>query len=198
MSPAAFSSSPARSFSRVSGDLPFGTLASPGAGMLPKLVIGLMMCSALILLLRAPARARRSPRSPGASCRTRVRVIAVTAAGIALYEPLGFLLDHVAAAVRPAVGVERKPLLMRLAVQRRRDRARLLSVRTLLKSPLPRRPVRVLAPWKRPSTACCSASRSPSRPDVLLVCLPRLPGRHAGRRAAGHRAARRHLASCCR
>ena len=27
----------------VSSDLPFGTLASPGAGMLPKLVIGLMM-----------------------------------------------------------------------------------------------------------------------------------------------------------
>ena len=31
-----------------------------------------------------------------------------------------------------------------------------------------------------------------------LVRLPRLPGRHAGRRAARHRAAVRHLASCCR
>jgi hypothetical protein len=41
----------------VSGDLPFGTLASRGAGMMPKLVIGLMLAFGLLLL----ARAGRSP-----------------------------------------------------------------------------------------------------------------------------------------
>jgi hypothetical protein len=36
-----------------SGDLPFGTLVSPGAGMMPKLVIGLMLGLGLVLLARA-------------------------------------------------------------------------------------------------------------------------------------------------
>ena len=41
----------------MSDDLPFGTLASPGAGMMPKLVIAAMIAFGLILL----ARARASP-----------------------------------------------------------------------------------------------------------------------------------------
>ena len=47
----------------LSGDLPFGTLASPGAGMMPKLVLGL-----LIGLRRHPGRARR--RKPAARRRS--------------------------------------------------------------------------------------------------------------------------------
>ena len=86
----------------VSGDLPFGTLASPGAGMLPKLVIALMVGFAVILLVRAgdspPLATLRWGDLPHA-----VRVVAVTAAGIALYTRLGFLADHGAAAVRPDV-----------------------------------------------------------------------------------------------
>ena len=41
----------------MSGDLPFGTLASPGAGMLPILVTALMIAFGVVLL----ASARRSP-----------------------------------------------------------------------------------------------------------------------------------------
>ena len=37
----------------MSGDLPFGTLASPGAGMLPKLVLVLMIVFGALLMLRA-------------------------------------------------------------------------------------------------------------------------------------------------
>jgi len=37
----------------MSDDLPFGTLASPGAGMMPKLVIAAMLAFGLILLVRA-------------------------------------------------------------------------------------------------------------------------------------------------
>ena len=59
MSPAAPSSSPALVVLAVSGDLPFGTLASPGAGMLPTLVIGFMMAFGA-----GPVRARR--RQPAA------------------------------------------------------------------------------------------------------------------------------------
>ena len=53
----------------VSGDLPFGTLASPGAGMLPKLVVGLMMAFGLVLLVRA-GESPRLPTSTGATSRT--------------------------------------------------------------------------------------------------------------------------------
>ena len=37
----------------IGNDLPFGTLASPGAGMLPSLVIALMMLFGLVLIVRA-------------------------------------------------------------------------------------------------------------------------------------------------
>ena len=37
----------------MSGDLPFGTLASPGAGMMPKLVLGLLIAFGAILVARA-------------------------------------------------------------------------------------------------------------------------------------------------
>src|SRR5687767_9851429 len=39
----------------LSNDLPFGTLASPGAGMLPMMVIALMILFGLILVLQAGA-----------------------------------------------------------------------------------------------------------------------------------------------
>jgi hypothetical protein len=37
----------------ISGDLPFGRLSAPGAGMMPKLMTGLMMLFALLVLLGA-------------------------------------------------------------------------------------------------------------------------------------------------
>ena len=37
----------------MSSDLPFGTLASPGAGMLPMLLIGLLMVFGAVLFARA-------------------------------------------------------------------------------------------------------------------------------------------------
>ena len=46
----------------MSGDLPFGTLASPGAGMMPKLLLVLVIGFGALLMLRA----RESP--PLADC----------------------------------------------------------------------------------------------------------------------------------
>ena len=74
-----------------SGDLPFGTLAFPGAGMMPKLVCALMILFGAILLVRGGASAPFSDIDwndlPHA-----VRVLAITAAAVALYTTLGFIL----------------------------------------------------------------------------------------------------------
>jgi hypothetical protein len=121
----------------VSGDLPFGTLASPGAGMLPKLMIALMMAFGLILLLRAgespPFAAVAWGDLPHA-----VRVIAVAAAGVALYVPLGFLLTLSLLLFALTYGVERKPLLNSALFSVGVTGIAYLVFSTLLKSPLPR------------------------------------------------------------
>ena len=75
----------------ASGDLPFGTLAFPGAGMMPKLVCALMIVLGAILFARGGASMPFSEISwnelPHA-----VRVLAITAAAVALYTTLGFIL----------------------------------------------------------------------------------------------------------
>ena len=75
----------------ASGDLPFGTLAFPGAGMMPKLVCALMIVLGAILIARGgasmPFREISWSELPHA-----VRVLAVTAAAVALYTTLGFII----------------------------------------------------------------------------------------------------------
>jgi len=75
----------------VSGDLPFGTLAFPGAGMMPKLVCALMILFGAILVVRGKA---STPFSEIAwsDLPHAVRVLAVTAAAVALYTTLGFIV----------------------------------------------------------------------------------------------------------
>ena len=62
----------------ISGDLPFGTLSAPGAGMMPKLMAGLMMAFALAVIAGGACESRRLRRSIGATaamplgwCRSR-------------------------------------------------------------------------------------------------------------------------------
>ena len=121
----------------VSGDLPFGTLASPGAGMLPKMMIGLMMAFGLILLLRAgespPFAAVAWGDLPHA-----VRVIAVAAAAVVLYVPLGFVATMSLLLFALTWGVERKPLLNSALFSVGVTGVAYLLFNTLLKSPLPR------------------------------------------------------------
>ncbi len=75
----------------VSGDLPFGTLAFPGAGMMPKLVCALMIVFGAILVARGGASMPFSEISwndlPHA-----VRVLAITAVAVGLYTSLGFIV----------------------------------------------------------------------------------------------------------
>src|SRR5437763_13671245 len=75
----------------LSTDLPVGSLSFPGAGMMPKLVAGLIVFFGLLLV----ARARES--APFASVGWgefphALRVTAVTIAAIALYQTLGFIV----------------------------------------------------------------------------------------------------------
>jgi hypothetical protein len=121
----------------VSGDLPFGSMAMPGAGMLPKLVIALLIAFGLVLFVRA------ADSPPFADIRWddlphAVRVVVVTAAAIALYEPAGFLLTMAAMLFALIFIVERKPFLPAAAFSVGVTALAYVLFNTLLKSPLPR------------------------------------------------------------
>jgi hypothetical protein len=75
----------------ISGDLPFGTLSAPGAGMMPKLIAALMMMFALAVI----AGGNSSPPLATIDWSDRAHaavVVVITAAAVALYRPLGFLI----------------------------------------------------------------------------------------------------------
>jgi putative tricarboxylic transport membrane protein len=91
----------------LSGDLPVGTLSFPGAGMMPKLVAGLVIVFGLLLILRA------SESAPFATVLWRdlphaARVVAITAAAIALYQTLGFLVTMALLLFALTFGAERR------------------------------------------------------------------------------------------
>jgi hypothetical protein len=121
----------------ASTDLPFGTLASPGAGMLPTVVIVLMLAFAVVLLLGAGA----SPPL-GAIAWTdaahALRVIGVTAAAVALYIPLGFIASIALLLFVLTFLVERKPFVIALAFSGGATLLAYLVFGTLLNAPLPR------------------------------------------------------------
>jgi hypothetical protein len=75
----------------VSGDLPFGTLAFPGAGMMPKLICVLMILFGAILVARGGTSIPFSDVG-WSDLPHAVRVLAITAAAVALYTTLGFIV----------------------------------------------------------------------------------------------------------
>ena len=94
----------------VSRDLPIGTLSSPGAGMLPTLVVALMMAFGLVLL----AQARRSPplaEVDWTDLPHAIRVAVVAAAAATVYVPLGFALTIPLLLFSLIFLVERRPFL---------------------------------------------------------------------------------------
>jgi hypothetical protein len=94
----------------LSGDLPIGTLAFPGAGMMPKLCAALLIVFGLIVVLRGSDSARIASLSwhdlPHA-----LRVVAISAVAILLYERLGFLITMMLLLFALVCGVERRPFL---------------------------------------------------------------------------------------
>jgi len=93
----------------LSGDLPFGNLSSPGAGMMPKLVIGLMILFGLALIANA------STSQPFAAIAWddgshAMKVVVITAAAAASYQTLGFLLTMSLLVFILLIAIERQPL----------------------------------------------------------------------------------------
>ena len=91
----------------ISGDLPMGRLSMPGAGMMPKLVAGLLILFGLILVLRGresePLATLRWNDLPHAA-----RVIAITSAAVLLYTTLGFAVTMVLLLFALTAGAERR------------------------------------------------------------------------------------------
>jgi len=75
----------------ISGELPFGRLSAPGAGMMPKLATGLMMLFAALLMTGAAGSAKLSEIDWSDRGHAAL-VVLITCAAAGAYRPLGFLL----------------------------------------------------------------------------------------------------------
>jgi hypothetical protein len=128
----------------ASTDLPFGTLASPGAGMLPTLVVALMMLFGAVLLARAGEGPLLSATS-WSDLPHAIRVAIAAAAGAALYPVLGFLLTVPLLLFTLIFVVERKPLLPAVAFSVGVTAVAYVLFTTLLKTPVPPVPRELLA-----------------------------------------------------
>ncbi len=94
----------------ISGDLPFGRLSAPGAGMLPKLMAGLMMAFAAAVIIGGAA-SRPFAEVDWSDRSHALLVLGITAAAIALYQTLGFLITMALLVFTLLVAVERRKLL---------------------------------------------------------------------------------------
>ncbi len=94
----------------ISGDLPFGSLTAPGAGMLPKVAAGLMMLFALLIIAGARASAALATID-WRDWKHAALVVVITAAATLAYRPLGFLLTMSLLVFLLLVVVERRNFL---------------------------------------------------------------------------------------
>ena len=119
----------------LSGDLPVGTLSFPGAGMMPKLVAGLMIVFGLLLVGRAGESAPLASLAWG-DLPHAARVVAVTAVAIALYQPLGFVITMALLLFTLTFGAERRPVLAAAAFSAGVVALTYLLFAVVLKTPL--------------------------------------------------------------
>jgi tripartite tricarboxylate transporter TctB family protein len=98
----------------ISGDLPFGRLSAPGAGMMPKLVAGLMMAFALAIIVSAHASAPFAAMDWSDRWHA-LAVVAITGVAVALYQRLGFLITMSLLVFALLVLVERRNVLIAAA-----------------------------------------------------------------------------------
>ena len=98
----------------ISGDLPFGRLSAPGAGMMPKLMTGLMILFGALVIANAASGPKLSEIDFGDRWHALMLVL-ITAAAVALYRPLGFLITMSLLVFTLLVVVERRNLLIAAA-----------------------------------------------------------------------------------
>ena len=92
-----------------SGDLPFGTLSAPGAGMMPKVMAGFMILFSLLMI--AAARDSAPLSSVDWSDRGHAAlVLLITGVAVALYTRLGFLITMALLVFALLAIVERRKL----------------------------------------------------------------------------------------
>jgi len=123
----------------MSGDLPFGTLASPGAGMMPKLALVLLIGFGAMLVARAGQSPPLAEIAWGDFAHAAT-VVVVSGAAIALYTVIGFVLSISLLMFVLLYFVERRSLWRALAVSVGVTVGSYLLFNTLLKSPLPPMP----------------------------------------------------------
>ena len=98
----------------IGADLPFGRLSAPSAGMMPKLLAGLMMVFAAVVVLRAS----ESPPLSSIDWSDRSHaalLVLITGAAVAAYQPLGFLITMALLVFALLVVVERRNVLIAAA-----------------------------------------------------------------------------------
>jgi hypothetical protein len=98
----------------ISGDLPFGRVSAPGAGMMPKLMAGLMMLFSGLVLIAAKDGAALS--SIDWSDRGHAAlVVVIVAIAVFAYQRLGFLITMALLVFALLVVVERRNFLIAAA-----------------------------------------------------------------------------------
>ena len=93
----------------LAGDLPFGSLSAPGAGMMPKLLIGLMIAFGIALMLGA-ARSQPFADIDWSDRNHALMVVVIAAVAIASYQTVGFLITMSLLVFALLVVIERRPL----------------------------------------------------------------------------------------
>jgi hypothetical protein len=124
----------------MSNDLPFGTLASPGAGMLPTLLTGLMIAFGLVLF----ARAKESPRldeTKWTDLPHAARATGVAVGAVWFYTTLGFLITMAAVLFVLTFLVERRRFLRAAAFSIGVTGLTYVLLGLALRVPLPRGPL---------------------------------------------------------
>ena len=99
----------------LSGDLPFGTISAPGAGMMPKLMAGLMMGFAVMVVFAASGASPSLAEIDWSDRWHALLVVLITAAGIYAYQHLGFLVTMSLLVFTLLVVVERRNVLIAAA-----------------------------------------------------------------------------------
>ena len=120
----------------LGNELPFGTMASPGPGMMPVLSVAFMALFTAVLLIRSgsspPVATIAWDDFPHA-----LRVIAAVAATAAVYTTLGFAITFGLLLIGLLYGVERMPIVPSLAIGIGATGGAYLVLGKLLKTPLP-------------------------------------------------------------
>jgi hypothetical protein len=94
----------------LSGDLPFGSLAFPGAGFLPKVIATVLIALGALLALGG-AQTKRWQDLGWGDLKHALPVLAITIAAVALYNRLGFIIVLPVMIFALLTLVERKRLL---------------------------------------------------------------------------------------